>query len=248
MSFADLSDALGPQRPLYGLQPRGVDGVLVPHSSVAAAARSYAKAVQKVCPQGPVHLLGHSFGGWIALEMAHRLKADGCVVASLTLVDTQPPDQESFSQKEYTRTEAMMRMIAVLEMAAQGSLGIRPGDLDGLDNKEQLSLLHSRLLRTGLVTKFSTPEVLLGPLRTFECAARASYCPQASYLDPVHLVLLRDTKADNQTNWRKFSDNIDQWRHWAPTLISWVGPGNHITGLKTPHVSVLVEWLRSVLS
>ena len=41
-------------------------------------------------PLGPYILIGYSFGGLIALEMAQRLTEEGKQVALLTFVDTYP--------------------------------------------------------------------------------------------------------------------------------------------------------------
>ncbi len=72
-TFVDLMMALGSSVPVYGLQPRRTDGEAPPHSTVQAAAEYYLRALREACPAGPVHLLGHSFGGWVAFEMALRL-------------------------------------------------------------------------------------------------------------------------------------------------------------------------------
>lgn len=57
------------------VQHRGLDGGAEPFSLVETAAQAYLDAIDKVQPEGPVHLLGHSFGGWIVFEMAARLNA-----------------------------------------------------------------------------------------------------------------------------------------------------------------------------
>src|SRR5262249_23162075 len=90
-SFLDLASTLGGLRPIEGLQPRGLGGVVVPHTTGPAAARAYLQAVQQKYPDGPVHLLGHSFGGWIAFEMAQLLRGAGRSVASLTILDSEVP-------------------------------------------------------------------------------------------------------------------------------------------------------------
>jgi len=79
---------------IYGLQPRGLEGELVPQSTVLAAAESYLRAINEIYPKGPIHLVGHSFGGWVAFEMA-KLLVDAetkCVIASLTILDSEAPD------------------------------------------------------------------------------------------------------------------------------------------------------------
>ena len=87
-SFTDLASALGQNWRLQAFQPRGLDGMNVPHATVPAAAAAYVNAIMKCHQSTPIHLLGHFFGGWVAFEMALQLQAKGCAVASLTIVDS----------------------------------------------------------------------------------------------------------------------------------------------------------------
>jgi hypothetical protein len=50
--FIHLTEAIGPEWPIIGLQPRGLDGVSVPHSAVEAAAAFYLQAIEQIHPQG----------------------------------------------------------------------------------------------------------------------------------------------------------------------------------------------------
>ena len=50
--FVGLSEALGRDWPLFGLQPRGLDGEAVPHSQVEAAARCYLAALEQSVRMG----------------------------------------------------------------------------------------------------------------------------------------------------------------------------------------------------
>src|SRR5690606_29190664 len=72
-SFADFVGSLPDGIRVYGLQPRGIDVADLPHIGVeAAAACNISALVGEEHPSGPVHLLGHSYGGAVAFEMAHR--------------------------------------------------------------------------------------------------------------------------------------------------------------------------------
>ena len=73
ISFLDLADNLGTLGPIEALQPRGLDGTLVPHATVHAAARLYLQCIEQKYRRQSVHFVGHSFGGWIAFEMAQLL-------------------------------------------------------------------------------------------------------------------------------------------------------------------------------
>jgi len=73
LPFTALADALGDEWPIHALQPRGLDVAVVPHSSVEAAAAAYLASISEVVSHGPLHLIGHSFGGWVAFEIAQQL-------------------------------------------------------------------------------------------------------------------------------------------------------------------------------
>lgn len=245
--FAQLANALEKGWRIYGLQPRGLDGALVPQSTVSAAAESYLQAINEIHPRGPVHLLGHSFGGWVAFEIAQRLHAAGRPVASLTLLDSEVPDADDAAIREYDRTEAVMQLIDIFEEAAERPLGISVGDLASRDDEAQCTLLHQQLVRVGLIPRRSTPDILRGPLRAFAASLRTHYKPEQAYPDPVRLVLLDSAKLDDEANRRQRERSVNGWKHRAPNLHVSHGPGNHMTALKPPHVDAIAALLEGNL-
>jgi thioesterase domain-containing protein len=62
-------------------------------------AHDYLSHLRKVQPRGPYHLLGWSFGGYVAFEIANILAHNNETVASLVLLDTYPPPRKSKKQK-----------------------------------------------------------------------------------------------------------------------------------------------------
>ncbi len=93
LSLRPLAMALGEAQPFYGLQAVGLDGRETPLSSVEETARANIEAMRAQQPVGPYRLVGHSYGGVIAFEIARQLQAQGERVASLTLLDSRPqPD------------------------------------------------------------------------------------------------------------------------------------------------------------
>jgi amidohydrolase len=86
-----LSRALGKNQPFYGLQAVGLDGARAPLKSVEETAQVNVGALKKVQPCGPYRLIGHSYGGVVAYEMARQLLEAGEEVASLTLLDSPAP-------------------------------------------------------------------------------------------------------------------------------------------------------------
>ncbi|WP_338932443.1 amino acid adenylation domain-containing protein [Streptomyces netropsis] len=89
-SYAGLTGPLGTDHPVYGLQARGLDGDEVLPASVRDMAADYLEHVRSVQPTGPYHLLGWSFGGMVAQEMAVQLQRSGEKVALLAVLDAYP--------------------------------------------------------------------------------------------------------------------------------------------------------------
>jgi arthrofactin-type cyclic lipopeptide synthetase C len=243
VGLAELAACLAPGSPVHGLEPRGMDGASVPHTTVAAAAEYYLANIGEATGAGPIHLLGHSFGGWVALEMALRLLAAGRRVASLSLIDSPVPDLEDSIIHEYDREEAFLTYLEILELAAERSFEIDPEQVRTLDQEARLRLLHGRMVRFGLVPARSAPDMLKGSFRVFSACLRATYPPSAVYPHPADLVLLRDPRLSLEADQLRASEAARDWRRWLPNARVAVGPGNHMTALKRPHVEQLAALL-----
>ncbi|WP_326812877.1 amino acid adenylation domain-containing protein [Streptomyces scopuliridis] len=92
-SYAGLTGPLGTDQPVYGLQARGLDGEEVLPASLQEMAADYVDHVRHVQPTGPYQLLGWSFGGLVAHEMAVQLQLSGEEVGLLAVLDAYPADR-----------------------------------------------------------------------------------------------------------------------------------------------------------
>jgi len=82
-----------PDRPVYGIQTDGILAPAAPVRDLGELAERYLSRIVAVQPQGPYHLLGWSFGGYLAHEIAVRLQERGEQVAFLALLDTYPMER-----------------------------------------------------------------------------------------------------------------------------------------------------------
>ena len=82
IKFHTMAYHLGEDQPVYGLLPRGLDGREPYHTHVEDMAAHYVQAIVQAQPQGPYHLVGYSFGGAVALEVAQQLIAQGATSGS----------------------------------------------------------------------------------------------------------------------------------------------------------------------
>jgi aspartate racemase len=89
-SFSQLANHIRTAHPVYGIQAKGVDGMGEPYERIEDMASFYLDELNRLQTQGPYMLIGYSFGGLVAVEMAQRLSNDGKKVALLVLVDTYP--------------------------------------------------------------------------------------------------------------------------------------------------------------
>jgi thioesterase domain-containing protein/acyl carrier protein len=80
--------------PIIGIQRVLQDEETEPRS-ICDMAKDYADRIQKFHPAGPYNLLGWSFGGVVAHELAIELQRRGCVIGRLILLDAEPSNDSS---------------------------------------------------------------------------------------------------------------------------------------------------------
>ncbi|RKS77001.1 amino acid adenylation domain-containing protein [Actinomadura pelletieri DSM 43383] len=129
-NYAGLAEQLPADVPLYGLQSPRLSGACVPAASIGDLGRHYAARIQAVQPDGPIRLLGWSYGGQLAHATATALQSAGRDVALLALLDAYPRDEtapEDVSEGEAARfllrlaghagthAESLTEAVAVIE-------------------------------------------------------------------------------------------------------------------------------------
>ena len=70
IKFHSMAYYLGEDQPVYGLLPRGLDANEPYHTTVEEMAAYYVEAIREAQPEGPYRLVGYSFGGAVAYEVA----------------------------------------------------------------------------------------------------------------------------------------------------------------------------------
>lgn len=95
--YQELAQCFDPEQPVYGvflqeevelLKTRKFDPVNSLFSSIPKIAGHYLESMRAVQPEGPYYLAGSSFGGLIAFEMGHQLRAAGEEVALVAMFDS----------------------------------------------------------------------------------------------------------------------------------------------------------------
>ena len=92
LSFYGLVTHLGKDQPLYGIQAQALVEGEPALLRLEDMASYYIAEMRKLQPEGPYNLLGYSFGGIVAMEMAQQLRAAGQTVGLLGMLDSKSPD------------------------------------------------------------------------------------------------------------------------------------------------------------
>ncbi|USJ00461.1 amino acid adenylation domain-containing protein [Xanthomonas prunicola] len=240
--FIDLSSDFGDGCNVIGMQPRGTDGSCPPFGSVELAAQHYLDALPAITANAPaLHLIGHSFGGWVAYEMALHLHALGRPATSLTLIDTCPPSQAG-RPLDGSRDTVVDDFLDALQLRLHAPLGIDRQTLHRLDQEALLQALHRLMVEHGLMPSRSQPDAVRGSLTTFAQCCRTAYVPARPYPGTLHLVLVADTRLQPEQQAAERLRLRQAWAAHAADLHPWHGPGNHMTVLAKPHSQTLARW------
>ena len=102
--YRHLSNHLGTDQPVYGLQAKGLAGTDKPFGSIEEMAAGYISEIRAVQPEGPYYLAGYCFGAIVAFEIAGQLVQAGQKVAFLgSFNGIAPAQQYSFGLSAFLR-------------------------------------------------------------------------------------------------------------------------------------------------
>ena len=233
MELYALARLLRTESAVYGIRASGSEPGETVHEHIEDMGRAYLAAIREIQAHGPYMIVGYSFGGLVAYEMAQRLVEEGERLGLLVLLDTGVHERYwpagvwlEHSKRRLLHHMHRMRGLAWGELAPAfakltGALVKRLGRASGVvvANDPQGPLLPEslrRLRRAGLV-------------------AFAAYRPRASGL-PITLIG-SDVNASNLCDPRRV------WRKLTPALTTYNVPGSHETMIRPPHLPVLAAQL-----
>jgi thioesterase domain-containing protein/acyl carrier protein len=90
LPYRQLIEQLGLDQPVYGLQSPGMDGRTLPLGTVEELAAHYVRELRAFQPNGPYLLLGLTFAGVVAYEVARQLEALGEPPVLVAVINTGP--------------------------------------------------------------------------------------------------------------------------------------------------------------
>ncbi|MFH8407404.1 amino acid adenylation domain-containing protein [Streptomyces sp. NPDC018019] len=161
--YRGLLPHLPADRPVYGLQARGLAGPEPLPLTMEEMAADYVAQIRSVQPTGPYHLLGWSFGGTVAYAVATALEARGEEVALLALLDTY---LDGDTGEVFTETPAARESEDVVLRRELGEQSPQGGDGGGLD-EQLLANIREVTVNAGRLSFGYTPPRFGGDLVIF---------------------------------------------------------------------------------
>lgn len=240
-------------RPFYAFQAAGLDGRMPPAESIEALAATNVAALLEFQQRGPYLLGGHSFGSWVALEMAHQLTRQGHDVAMLAILDTAAPAERDLSAAAVRNDTQWLAVVGDMLAHMFG----KPVDLQlesfaPLDWSAKLDRFAEVMIASGVMPAGADRAEIRGFVNVYRAQALMKYRPAHGY-PPVNLVLLRAAEAladyVDGIPASMQSDDTWGWREYAleRTVVEIV-PGDHLTMMTRPHCAALAAALHRHLA
>jgi len=231
VKFHSLARELGQDQPMFGLLPRGLDGKASFHSRLEDVASDYVRAIREKQPAGPYHLVGYSFGGIVAFEVAQQLLALGQQVSLLGFFDTvewhygDKVDASLRLKEKFDEFKAHFRAV--------------------LFAKDRIAYIKERLLTRAHKFNQIFHEKMGAPLTNeSESVEQVNSNLAAAYFPkryPGRITLFRSTK-------RTFIEGSDEFLGWRDLAAGGIQihpvPSTHFNILKDPHVKIIAGAIR----
>jgi thioesterase domain-containing protein/acyl carrier protein len=255
----ELAHLLGNDFPFYGLQSIGLDGKSKPHHRIESMAACYVKQIQQVQPQGPYCLGGHSFGGWVAFEMAQQLQRQGQQISRLVIFDTFLPTTHALNighsmTADWNDAQWLVILAEVLEKLIGKSLSISLEIIQPLQPDEQLQYLLERLQQINWLPLETDMRQLRGLVEVYKASTQATYeMPPSVYPTPITLFraqipLWKQTKLPTELV-EIMQEPTFGWQQVAQGEVEIHEiPGDHITIMTAPSIQILAEKLKRCIA
>ncbi|HMG23335.1 MAG TPA: alpha/beta fold hydrolase, partial [Kofleriaceae bacterium] len=232
--YRELARAIDPDRTMYGLSARGLDGDEPLHASIEDMARHYVALARAVHPGGPYLLAGASFGGAVAYEMARQLGATGHAVPLCALLDAPGPGR---------LPELELDEADLLAFPFDGRGGLSPDQLRGLSLDDQIRRALDAARPAGIALPFSDVAQGRRLIAVWHNNARAL----ASYTAPPWPPGEVQFFAPAERHPRMPAHLERAWIGRCAVRVD-VVPGDHLSMVVPPHAAALGARIRSYLA
>lgn len=213
--FSKLVKYIRTTNSVYGIQAKGVDGAEQPFDRIEDMSKFYLEGLQNSYSDGPYILIGYSFGGLIALEMARCLLESGASAPLLILVDSYP----------HPRFLTSIQRQKLFLRALKGHID----EMRRLSGPEAFSYFLQRIknrLRIPSILSKSVLEAQREGIPAIELVKSKAYEALANYQPRFYPGKINFVTTDKKSF---FPDPETVWAHLADKLEVDIIPGDHLS-------------------
>ena len=230
------------ERPVLGVQARGLIGDDAPHDDVKAAAADYLAEIRELQPHGPYLLAGYSGGGITAYEMAQQLRAEGQEVAVLALLDTPLP-----VRPELSRSDKALIKLAELRQKGPRYL-VEWAQSRWAWERSRRAPLPEENEDTSAGVAFNSLRIQAAFLRAVGRYETPNWDGPITLFRPPLDRHWQVTEGRWVSAEREYVFEDNDWRRYAPNLQVIEVPGDHVSMVLAPSVTVLAQELAEVIA
>ena len=194
-------------------------------STVEIMADRSCSAIRTLQPRGPYHIVGYSFGGLVAIEVARLLRESGEEIALLGLIDTLF-DHRFWPMRVFLRSQARLirRHLTVLLRLPLNQM------IPVLFNRSQRLFLRFVKRQIPSSLTISTPKVETATAIERHCVSIMGNCRPKYYAGKITFF-----NAENHDEYG--CDPAELWQGLATEIERWTISGTHV-GIVTSNASL----------
>lgn len=237
-SFMHLLNELPENLNVIGLEPRGLNVDELPFFSVEEAAAAYLIALSTIKWTGKRFLLAHSFGGWVALELAKISQKSSSQFQEIILLDSPSPGEVICEGLSGNKREVYEILINLYNLILATNLTIPEFYLRNLSDNALFDLFHEILVEAKIFPRNCPPHVLRGVVNVTAACVITKYRPESNMQTSVSLAIPTFTDINEQEKM------MNRWRAYCNPRKMNIS-GNHLTMLQNPGASEIAAYIIS---
>ncbi|WP_163335617.1 non-ribosomal peptide synthetase [Desulfopila sp. IMCC35008] len=235
--YQDLADHINSNYPFYGIQAKGTETDSTPFADIGEMAQVYKQHIRGLYPDSSCILMGWSFGGSVAFEIARRMEKDQ-KRSVLILLDSNAPGMNGVSH--HALSSGSINQFEQIRSIVAPGINLDPDRLNNMKSFEmKLAYLTETARAEGKVPAGFNTEQCNRFIKVCNAHARAlCYEPE-----PFNgrIILLKAEANDSE-------DPCLGWERLAVDGVEVIQiPGDHYTMLSTPNVEILGKTLSKII-
>ena len=240
LCYQALAQQMKLDRPIYGLQARGLEEGQVPHANLEDMAREYIEAIRAHQPRGPYTIGGWSLGGVVAFEIAQQLSALGEEVSQVVIIDSRVTNGEALASDD------MQLLVEFsLDLGRLGGREVSPSieTLASLSEGDQVAHVLDLAKAQGALPAEVSEEQMYRLWQVYKESLRAL----ARYVTGTYKGKILVFRAEQNP----LTAAQSQWGDWAKvsgSCLDFTVPGDHYTLVREPLVTDLANILKAELT